>query len=541
MASSTSFETQPLLTADGTPLKVSLKRSMRRSKFKAMGLVFPPMLFLLVLFIIPIGNLLTRSVDDQLINFQMPLTFKLIENWDRQTLPEEELYKNVYYDLGTINKFLIEKNTGGEVDLEDSGWFVRVPKRGPYKEPILKINPQWGEVDKWLPLSRIVQDSLKYEGTKKEKKGVEKRAQFKICSYLTPLTNAACSRLFKVLKAWDQKSTPDEKFYKALYKDLTSAHKYMTGKSSTRMNYEKPGWKSLVKKSRRGFNKIKAPPYKDAMIKIEKRWGDVTVWQSLYTMKDPYTMGYYLNAFDRKFDVNENIIMQPEERQVYVMLWWRTLLLSFIVTIGCLVLAYPTAHLLATLPLKYSNLLMICVLMPFWTSLLVRIVAWMVMLQQEGVINDALVISGILSDENRLPMMYNFTGTVIVMIQILLPFMILPIYSVMKGIPPSYMKAAQNLGAKPSLAFLKVYMPQTLPGVGAGVILVFIVAIGYYITPELVGGKDGKLIGNMVAYHMQKSLNWGLAAAMGAVLLGAILILYWVYDKIVGIDNMKLA
>ena len=316
----------------------------------------------------------------------------------------------------------------------------------------------------------------------------------------------------------------------------------MTGKSSTRMNYEKPGWKSLVKKSRRGFNKIKDPPsYKDAMIKIEKRWGDVTVWQSLYTMKDPYTTGYYLNSFDRKYDVNENIIMQPEERQVYVMLWWRTFLLSLIVTIGCLVLAYPTAHLLATLPLKYSNLLMICVLMPFWTSLLVRIVAWMVMLQQEGVINDALVNSGILSDENRLPMMYNFTGTVIVMIQILLPFMILPIYSVMKGIPPSYMRAAQNLGATPSLAFLKVYMPQTLPGIGAGVILVFIVAIGYYITPELVGGKDGKLIGNLVAYHMQKSLNWGLAAAMGTVLLGAILILYWVYDRIVGIDNMKLA
>ena len=541
MVSNTSFETKPLLTADGTPLKVSLKRSMRRSKLKAIGLVLPPLFFLLLLFIIPIGNLLTRSVDDKLINFQMPLTFRLIENWDRQTLPEEELFKNVFYDLATINKFLISKNIGSEVDLEDSGWFVRIPKRGPYKEPILKINPQWGEVEKWMPLSGIVQDSLKFEGTKKEKKWIEKRAQFKICSYLTPLKNAACGRLFKVLKGWDQKSYPDEKFYKALYKDLISAQKFMTGKASTRMNYEKPGWKSLVKKSRRGFNKIKDPPYKDAMIKIEKRWGDVTVWQSLYTMKDPYTTGYYLNAFDRKYDVNENIIMQPEERQVYVMLWWRTFLLSLIVTIGCLVLAYPTAHLLATLPLKYSNLLMICVLMPFWTSLLVRIVAWMVMLQQEGVINDALVMSGILSDENRLPMMYNFTGTVIVMIQILLPFMILPIYSVMKGIPPSYMRAAQNLGAKPSLAFLKVYMPQTLPGVGAGVILVFIVAIGYYITPELVGGKDGKLIGNMVAYHMQKSLNWGLAAAMGAVLLGAILILYWVYDRIVGIDNMKLA
>ena len=216
------------------------------------------------------------------------------------------------------------------------------------------------------------------------------------------------------------------------------------------------------------------------------------------------------------------------------------MLISLIVTVGCLLLAYPVAHLLATLPLRYSNLLMICVLMPFWTSLLVRIVAWMVMLQQQGVINDALVWAHLLPDENRLPMMYNFTGTVIVMIQILLPFMILPIYSVMKTIPPSYMRAAQNLGAPPSLAFLRVYMPQTLPGIGAGVILVFIVAIGYYITPDLVGGKDGKMIGNMIAYHMQKSLNWGLAAAMGTVLLGAILVLYWIYDKLVGIDNLKM-
>ena len=232
--------------------------------------------------------------------------------------------------------------------------------------------------------------------------------------------------------------------------------------------------------------------------------------------------------------------MKPEERRVYVMLWWRTFALSLIVTVGCLLLAYPVAHLLATLPLRYSNLLMICVLMPFWTSLLVRIVAWMVMLQQNGVINSTLVWIGILADDNRLPMMYNFTGTVIVMIQILLPFMILPIYSVMKTIPPSYMRAAVSLGATPLKAFIKVYLPQTLPGVGAGIILVFIVAIGYYITPELVGGKDGQLIGNMVAYHMQKSLNWGLAAAMGVLLLAAILILYWVYDRAIGIDNMKM-
>jgi len=540
MTSNSSVASKPLLTADGIPLKVSLQRSMRRNKLRAIGLVLPPLLFLLSLFIIPIGNLLTRSVDDKLINYQLPLTFRVIEKWDRQTLPEEELFDAMSFDLATINKLLITNNSGTQVDPDDSGWRVKIPKRGPYKEPILKINPIWGEVETWLPLSNIVQNALDYQGTKKEKRAFEKRAQFDICSYLTPLKNAACSKIFKVLKGWDEQTVPDENFFKALYKDLSSAHKFLAGKSSTRMNYEKPGWKSLIKKSVRNIKKIKNPPFQEAMIKIDKRWGDVSFWQSLIVMKDPYTSGYFLNAFDRKFDEDKNIVMQPQERQVYVMLWWRTLLLSFIVTIGCLFLAYPTAHLLATLPLRYSNLLMICVLMPFWTSLLVRIVAWMVMLQQEGVINDTLVFSGILSDENRLPMMYNFTGTVIVMIQILLPFMILPVYSVMKGIPPSYMRAAQNLGATPSLAFLKVYMPQTLPGVGAGVILVFIVAIGYYITPELVGGKDGTLIGNMVAYHMQTTLNWGLAAAMGTVLLGAILILYWVYDKIVGIDNMKL-
>jgi putative spermidine/putrescine transport system permease protein len=409
-----------LLTVDGTPLKISLARSLRRSKLRGALLVLPAMLFLIIIFVIPIAQLLSRSVDDTLVNRALPRTFVAFESWNRQSLPAEAMFE-------------------------------------------------------------------------------------------------------------------------AIFLDITTGEKYTVGKATTRMNYEKPGWRSLIKKSGRKFKKkIKGPPYRDAMIKIDKRWGDVTFWQTLGAMKDPQTLGYFLNAVDRQYDVNKHVIMKEKERRVYVMLWWRTLLLSLIVTVGCLAMAYPVAHLLATLPLRYSNLLMICVLMPFWTSLLVRIVAWMVMLQNNGVVNSTLVWTGILDDEDRLSMMYNFTGTVIVMIQILLPFMILPIYSVMKTIPPSYMRAAQNLGAPPSLAFLKVYLPQTLPGVGAGVILVFIVAIGYYITPELVGGKDGQLIGNMIAYHMQKSLNWGLAAAMGTLLLAAILLLYWVYDRIVGIDNMRM-
>ena len=532
----------PILTADGIPLRVSLRRSMRRSKLRALALVLPAFLFLVIVFILPIGNLLTRSVDDALINHQLPLTFSLIETWDRdqQSLPEEALFESVYLDLTTINKFLIANNTGASVDVSNAAWWLKIPPKGPYKESIVQINPRWGEAGAWQPLKQLVDKSLAHRGTEKEKRNVKQRATFDLCSELTPLRNASCRTLFKALETWDGQSAPDESLFAALYKDLNSAQKILSGKSSTRMNYEEPGWKGIIRTSLRKFKTIEGPPYRDALIKANKGWGEVRFWQSLVLMKDARTMGYYLNAFDRRYDVDKNIILRSEERRVYVMLWWRTLILSLIVTVGCLVLSYPVAHLLATLPLRYSNLLMICVLMPFWTSLLVRIVSWMVMLQQEGVINDALVWTRLISDENRLPMMYNFTGTVIVMIQILLPFMILPIYSVMKTIPPSYMRAAQNLGAAPSLAFLRVYMPLTLPGVGAGVILVFIVAIGYYITPELVGGKDGRLIGNMIAYHMQKSLNWGLGAAMGTVLLAAILVLYWVYDKIVGVDNLKM-
>ena len=532
----------PILTADGIPLRVSLRRSMRRSKLRALALVLPAFLFLVIVFILPIGNLLTRSVDDALINHQLPLTFSLIETWDRdqQSLPEEALFESVYLDLTTINKFLIANNTGASVDVSNAAWWLKIPPKGPYKESIVQINPRWGEAGAWQPLKQLVDKSLAHRGTEKEKRNVKQRAAFDLCSELTPLRNASCRTLFKALETWDGQSAPDESLFAALYKDLNSAQKILSGKSSTRMNYEEPGWKGIIRTSLRKFKTIEGPPYRDALIKANKGWGEVRFWQSLVLMKDARTMGYYLNAFDRRYDVDKNIILRSEERRVYVMLWWRTLILSLIVTVGCLVLSYPVAHLLATLPLRYSNLLMICVLMPFWTSLLVRIVSWMVMLQQEGVINDALVWTRLISDENRLPMMYNFTGTVIVMIQILLPFMILPIYSVMKTIPPSYMRAAQNLGAAPSLAFIRVYMPLTLPGVGAGVILVFIVAIGYYITPELVGGKDGRLIGNMIAYHMQKSLNWGLGAAMGSVLLGAILILYWIYDKLVGIDNLKM-
>ena len=179
-------------------------------------------------------------------------------------------------------------------------------------------------------------------------------------------------------------------------------------------------------------------------------------------------------------------------------------------------------------------------LLPFWTSLLVRTASWKVLLQQQGVINDVLVWAGVIDDADRLVMINNATGTIIAMTHILLPFMILPLYSVMKTIPPSYLRAAKSLGANDWTAFWRVYFPQTIPGVGAGAILVFILSIGYYITPELVGGTSGVFISNRIAYHISSSLNWGLAAALATLLLLVVLVLYYTYDRIVGIDNVKL-
>ena len=306
------------------------------------------------------------------------------------------------------------------------------------------------------------------------------------------------------------------------------------------MNYSKSGWKSLLKKSKRKFKKIEEGPYKEQMIASDKKWADIEYWKALGQMVDPTTMGYYLNAVDLKYDSNKDIIQQKENRRIYNKTWIKTFKVSLLVTFFCLILGYPISYLLATLPLKYSNLLMICVLLPFWTSLLVRTVAWMVMLQQKGVLNNLLVMSNVIADENRFQLMYNQTAVVIVMTQILLPFMVLPLFSVMKTISPTYMRAALNLGASPLHAFYKVYMPNSVPGISAGCLLVFIIAIGYYITPELVGGKDGQMVGNWIAYHLKTTLNWGLCASLGAILLAMMTVLYWAYNKIVGIENIKL-
>jgi putative spermidine/putrescine transport system permease protein len=349
-------------------------------------------------------------------------------------------------------------------------------------------------------------------------------------------------RIAAALAPWDGAGAPPEHVWQALVDDMREASSEGTiGKAATLLNYEIPGARSLLMKAARDITVLDRPAAKTALLAADKRWGDPVLWGTLKRLTAQWTIAHYLTAFDWRITGYSTIMRQPEDQQIYGPLFLRTAKVGIIVTLLCLALGYPVAYLLANLPLRISNLLMVLVLLPFWTSLLVRTTAWIALLQKQGIINDVLVAVGLIADEDRFPMIYNQTGTLIAMTHVLLPFMILPLYSVMRSIPPTYMRAAASLGAEPFTAFRRVYVPQTLPGIGAGSLLVFILAIGSYITPALVGGDSGALISNLIAYHMQKSLNWDLAAALSTLLLAGVLVLYWLYDRVVGLDNMKLS
>ena len=409
-----------IYSTDGLPLEISLKKAERRNKLKALFLVAPLFLFLVITYLFPIGDMLFRSIDDRMITSMLPNVYKSMEQWDGKELPEEPVYAAIYEDLS-----------------------------------FLKKNKTYGKI-------------------------------------------------------------------------------------IARLNYEKGGFSSLIKKTVRKINKFEKGNYKEQFIKAHKRWGQIGYLRALKNTAPKYTVAKYLKGVDLLFDEDKNIIQVEESRRIHKILWIRTFNVALWVTVFCFILAYPISHLLATLPMKYSNLLMICVLLPFWTSLLVRTSSWMVLLQQQGPINDLIVMLGIAPNDDRPELMYNVIGTFVAMTQILLPFMVLPIYSVMKTISPSLMRAGKSLGGTPFVTFRKVYFPLTVPGIGAGCLLVFIIAIGYYITPALVGGASGTLISNTIAYHMKSSLDWAFASALGTMLLVGVLTIYWIYNKLVGIDNIKL-
>ena len=341
------------------------------------------------------------------------------------------------------------------------------------------------------------------------------------------------------LSHWDGRELPPDVAYAALIDDVRAARDAGTlASAATRLNYDVAGFRSLLfVTGRRLGGEVTGSP-REILGAIDPKWNDRETWAVIRRAAGPVTDFYLLAALDLRRDTNEAITATPPEQAVFRNVLGRTLWISSVVTLVCLLLGYPVAYFIARQPPGRAAVLLFLVLLPFWTSLLVRTVAWVVLLQREGILNNLFLSLGLIDEPVR--MIFNRFAVYVAMVHVLLPFMVLPLYAVMKGISPFYLRAASSLGAAPLTAFRRVYMPQTLPGVGAGCLMVFIQALGYYITPALVGGADDQMISYFIAFYASKTVNWGMAAALSIMLLGATLALYAVYDRMVGIDRMRL-
>lgn len=480
-------------------------------------LIAPLLAFILITFIAPIADMLFRSVENEIVGETLPQTVSLLDSSTSGTpiIPGETGFSALYVDLFVAVKNKRHTRLGSRLNYEQtgasslfrkSGRRIRSLDVGIYREQFAAIDPNWTEIKTWQALA-----------DNKDTKVQLPRAMWAYSAWRDYVT--------------EDGDNPDEEtlgdfIYVALYDDL-------------QMQTNTSGSNDLIQKSAKAAASFETVNFKEAFTKFDKDWVSEDIWKTLYTYSSTYTEGYFLNAVDLKKDF-DGYSARPENQQIYGTLFLRTLFMSLVITLCAVLLGYPIAWLMANRPMREANLLMIMVLLPFWTSLLVRTSAWKVMLQQQGVINDTLVWLNLVDEAGRLVLINNQFGTIVAMTHILLPFMVLPLYSVMRTIPVTYSRAAKSLGATNWTAFWRIYFPLSIPGIGAGSILVFILSIGYYITPEIVGGTTGTFISNRIAYHISSSLNWGLAAALGTILLFVVMLLYWVYDRIVGIDNVKL-
>jgi len=361
-------------------------------------------------------------------------------------------------------------------------------------------------------------------------------------SFYHPTVAALIPQTIETMRSWEGKSLPGKDVTTVFAAELKYlAGKRLSGQLAEELNRVQPGMSSIVKSTARKMRRADDADIKkkgsELLVEANEVWAEKSTWLAIRRAGQVFTSANYLTALDLEKD-EDGSIRRRKSAQIYVALYTKTLRIALIITVLCLLLGYPLAYYLANAPSKLANALMLMVLLPFWTSLLVRTTSWIALLQTNGVVNSTLMWTGLIS--SPLEMLYTQFSTIIAMTHILLPFMILPLYSVMKGIDPSYLRAALSMGSKPIPAFIRIYLPMSLPGLSAGALLVFIISVGYYITPALLGGTDGQMISNIIAFHMQQSNNWELAAALGSLLLILIVALYWTYDRLVGAGNIKL-
>lgn len=224
------------------------------------------------------------------------------------------------------------------------------------------------------------------------------------------------------------------------------------------------------------------------------------------------------------------------KRKSYARIFQTTFEISFLTTGLCILIGYPLAYFISGLPTRIANLCLITVLLPFWTSLLVRTYAWLVLLQKRGLVNDWGNSLGLWDEPIK--MVHNMTGTLIGMVHIMLPFLILPVYGAMRAIDRDLMKAAANLGASPKRAFWTVFFPLTLPGLFAGSLMVFILCLGFFVTPAVLGGGKVIMVSMQIVSNIELFVNWGAASALGVVLLVSTMVILWVASRFLNLEKM---
>jgi len=347
------------------------------------------------------------------------------------------------------------------------------------------------------------------------------------------VTDSAVLRLLprsvETIGAWDRQSPPSPEMEAALVADLREIDdEQALGDMVRRLNSAQPGFRTLMTKTMRAVRAGPLPP--EGLAGVDQRWQRPEFWLAIAGALSPYTDRNLLAALDLGRDTDGSIVQLPADQSVNRVIMLRTFAISGLVTLACVAIGFPYALVMASTSGWRRDLLLAAVLLPLWTSLLVRTAAWFILLQEQGLINDLLRALGLTEEPVRL--IFNRTGVIIAMTHVLLPFMVLPIYSTLITIPRNLMPAAASLGAHPLRAFVRVLLPLSLRGVASGCLLVFISAIGYYITPALIGGPGDQMISSIIAFYALGSANWGMAGALGVVLLVATLLLYSVYARL---------
>lgn len=317
---------------------------------------------------------------------------------------------------------------------------------------------------------------------------------------------------------------PGEPVYAALIADLADARaERQDALIAQALNQRLVGVRFLVIKTARDAAAGKfAPPFKRSVLAAYPEWGDAKIWDTITAHGTRLTDYHLLASLDLRRDSQGRIEAAPPDASVFRQILLRTIWISTIVTLVCAVLSLPIAQAIVSAPPAWGRVLLALVLFPLWSSLLVRTVIWIIVLQRNGPVNAALVYTGI--TDGPVSLIYTRFSLYLAMIQVLLPLMVLSVIAVMQRVPPNYMKAALSLGAPWFTAWRTVQLPLIMPGLLAGGAIVFVFSIGYYITPLLVGGPGDQMVSSMIAFYTNQTLNWNLAAALSVQVLLLVMI-----------------